>query len=187
MDKRIRIGVVAKKILVLLGSGLALGLSRRPDQYFRIVASATAEWEAIDARALHDAIRDIYRSKLVRWTENDDGTVTAVLTKNGAQYTSRYNLETLKIKLPERWDEQWRIVIFDIPEHKRKARNALAATLKRLGLIPLQKSVFVFPYDCENEIDFVAETFELRPYIRFITANAIDNDIELRHKFKLPQ
>lgn len=185
--KRTRIGSVAKRALILLGSGLALGLTRRPDQYFRILKSAAAEWQAIDARGLHDAIRDIYRSKLIRWTENDDGTVTAVLTKNGAQCALRYNLETIRIRTPEHWDELWRIVISDIPEHKKNARNAFAATLKRSGFHPLQKSVFVYPYPCDDELDFIIEAFELRPFVRRIVAQEIDNDIELRDKFKLPQ
>lgn len=178
---------MARKVLVLLGSGLALGLTGRPDRYFSILKSAAAEWRAIDTRGLHDAIRDIYRSKLVRWTENDDGTVTAVLTKNGVSYALRYNLETLRVPKQERWDGLWRIVISDIPEHKKKARNAFAATLKRVGFYPMQKSVFIFPYPCDNELDFIIETFELRPFVRLIVAQDVDNDIELRDKFKLPQ
>jgi len=182
----LRIGSVAQKILVLLGTGLALGLSRRPDQYFRVIKSAAKEWDAIGQRSLHDAIRNLYQSKLVDWKENKDGTISMILTESGAQRTLCYNLKTLHIKSPERWDEQWRIVISDIPEHKKKARNAFAATLKRVGFHPMQKSVFIHPYPCDDEMDFIIEAFGLRRFVRLITAQDVDIDVELRHKFNLP-
>ncbi|MCH7763134.1 MAG: hypothetical protein IIB95_05255, partial [Candidatus Marinimicrobia bacterium] len=62
----------------------------------------------------------------------------------------------------------WRIVIFDIPEKRKKARDAINLKLKELGFHPIQKSTFIFPYECRNEIDFVAEHFFVRKYINYI-------------------
>ena len=56
-------------------------------------------------------------------------------------------------------DGEWRIVIFDIPEKFKKAREALRMKLKELGFLELQKSVFIFPYECEDEINFIVEVF----------------------------
>src|SRR3989344_4593151 len=63
--------------------------------------------------------------------------------------------EWKEIKKPARWDKLWRLVIFDIPEEERTGRMALAAKLKELGFYPLQKSVFIHPYECKDEIDFI--------------------------------
>ncbi len=78
------------------------------------------------------------------------------------------------------------MVIFDVPEHLKKGRMALSTKLKELGFHPLQKSVLVFPYPCRDEIDFVLELFNLRPYVRFLTVHEIDADFDLPKVFHLP-
>ncbi len=47
------------------------------------------------------------------------------------------------------WDKRWRLVTFDIPEHRRKDRLTLRRELRaqRFGL--LQRSVWVSPHDVE--------------------------------------
>lgn len=85
----------------------------------------------------------------------------------------------------KKWDSQWRIVIFDIPERFKKARNALSLTLKKMGFYPLQKSVFVHPFECADEIDFVIEFWNMRPYVRLVLATHIDNELHLKNHFGL--
>lgn len=182
---RLKIGPVGRKVLLLLGAGLALGLTHQPDQYFRIIKSASREWQKINRQSLYKAIRKLYQSKLIDYKENDDGTITLILTGDGGNRVLRYNLDKIEIKKPARWDRLWRIVIFDIPEKQKEGRNALAAKLKQLGFYPFQKSVFIFPYECRNEIDFIIEVFNLRLYVRFIVAKETDIDLDLKHKFRL--
>ena len=83
------------------------------------------------------------------------------------------------------WDGKWRTVIFDIPEKLKSARNALRDKLKEVGFHELQKSVFVFPYECKDEIDFIIEFFNLRQYVRYGIFDFIDNDLHLRKTFNL--
>ena len=97
----------------------------------------------------------------------------------------RYDFNKMKIKIPNKWDGLWRMVIFDIPEDRRKVRNAINFKLKDLGFVSLQKSVFVYPYECRNGIDFVGEFFYARKYIRYIEVRDIDNDKKLKKKFCL--
>jgi DNA-binding transcriptional regulator PaaX len=49
-------------------------------------------------------------------------------------------VEEVKLKKPEKWDKKWRIVIFDIPNKKKPARNTLTEKLKKLGFYHLQKA-----------------------------------------------
>ena len=49
----------------------------------------------------------------------------------------------------------------------------------------MQKSVFLYPYDCKNEIDFILEIFEIKPYVRYIVAKDIDIALDLKQRFKL--
>lgn len=180
-----KLGPVEQKILILLAAGLALGLSGRPDQYFRIVKSVTKEWRKINQRSLREAIRRLHQSHMINFRENIDGTITIDLEDDGKKASLRYNLDKLKITKPDKWDGFWRMVIFDIPEFKKKGRDALAIKLKQMGFLAIQKSVFIYPYDCRKEIEFVSEVFEVKPYVRFIIVKDIDIELDLKQKFNL--
>ncbi len=91
----------------------------------------------------------------------------------------------MQIKKSAIWDRKWRVVFFDIPEKKRKARDALRNKLRELGFRELQKSVFVHPYSCQSEIDFIVEFFEIRPYVRYGELTNLTNEAELKLRFDL--
>jgi DNA-binding transcriptional regulator PaaX len=184
-QKRNKIGAVEQKILLLLGGGLLLSLSKSPDQYFRILKGVTKEWKQINKRVLHIAIKKLYKSKLITCIEDKKGLVTLALDGEGKNKILTYNLDKMKIKKPKRWDGLWRIVIFDVPERFKKGRDALASRLKKIDFHPIQKSVFIYPYECKNEIDFIVEIFDLKPYVRFIVAKSTDIDLELKEIFGL--
>ena len=65
------------------------------------------------------------------------------------------------------------MVIFDIPEQHKRARESLRLKLKNLNFYQLQKSVFVFPYHCKNEIEFIAEFFRIKKFITYIEAKVL--------------
>lgn len=50
------------------------------------------------------------------------------------------------------WDGYWRLVIFDISETSRYIRDALRGKLKSLGFGQFQKSVYLSPYDFEEDL-----------------------------------
>ncbi|MFH1552011.1 MAG: hypothetical protein ABIC36_04015, partial [bacterium] len=68
---------------------------------------------------------------------------------------------------------------------KKKVREALRNKLKDLGFKELQKSVFILPYECEDEIDFITEVFEIRHGVRFLKVDSFTNEEQFRIKFKL--
>lgn len=179
------IGPVGKKTLLLLSAGLTLSLTRRPDAYFRIIKIAAKEWRKINERSLREAIKKLYLSKIIDYRENDDGTVKLVLTEAGRKRALVYNLDKIEIKKPLRWDGLWRVVAFDVPEDKKRGRMALALKLKEIGFYPMQKSVFIHPYECKDEVDFIVEIFDLEPYVRFLRVKDIDIEFDLKNKFRL--
>lgn len=179
------LGPTQKKILLLLEGGLALSLTRRPDTYFRIVRKFVKEWKKINELALRRSIKRLYKSKLIDYRENKDGTVKLIVSEKGKKRVLKYDLDKIEIKKPFRWDKLWRLVVFDIPEDKNHGRKALVAKLKELGFYPMQKSVFIHPYECKNEVDFVTEMFELTPYVRFLRVKDVDIELDLKNKFNL--
>ncbi len=180
-----KLGSKSKKILLLLEGGLALSLTRRPDIYFSIVKKMAKEWKKINERSLRDSIRRLYKSKMVDFRENKDGTFLTVLTDKGKKRILKYDIDKIEIKKPALWDKLWRLVVFDVPEDNNLGRKALVAKLKELGFYPMQKSVYIYPYECKDEIDFITEIFELAPYVRFLRVKDVDIELDLKDRFYL--
>lgn len=182
---KFKMGPVMQKALILIEGGLILGLTTRPDQCFKIIKKMSKEWRNINERTLRKAIRKLYQSQLVDYKEKNNGMVSLILTDGGKKKYLQYNPDAIKISKPPRWDHLWRLVIFDIPEEKKKGRDALAAKLKGLGFYPVQKSVFIHPYECKNEVDFIVELFDLRPYVRLFIVKETDIELALKDRFGL--
>lgn len=180
-----RMGNIKKKVLLLLSAGLALGLNRSPKTHWWILKQIPKEWKKINRQALERAINSLYSSHLVEEKDNRDGTTTLILNKNGKREVLRFNIDKIEIKKPGKWDKKWRVVMFDIPEKLKGLRDSLRLHFKEIGLVEFQKSVFVFPYPCEKEIEFILEFYNARKYIRFILAERVDNQLHLMKKFNL--
>lgn len=134
-----------------------------------------------ELRRLFEKMR---RERLVDLIETKAG-LRVVLRREGVTTAIINNLDRLSFERPAQWDGRWRVVIFDIPEKKRKARDALAVKLKELNFYPLQKSTFVFPYPPHDLVDFLTEVFQISPYVRLIEATKIDGEEELLAHFEL--
>ena len=174
-----------EKIILLLASGVVLGLSRSPRNYFKVLKGAAKEWKEINRNKLVRIVREFYNDRLIDYKEDKDGSVKIILTKEGQKKALKFKLDEIEIKKSAKWDGEWRIVIFDIPERFKKAREALRMKLKDLGFLELQKSVLVLPYECEDEIDFIVEVFLIRPFVRFVRAKSFTNEEQLKIKFGL--
>ncbi|RJQ32955.1 hypothetical protein C4572_00175 [Candidatus Parcubacteria bacterium] len=174
-----------QKVLLLLLAGVALGLSKSPRGYFRVVKGLPEAWREIDRKRLYRLVREFYNKRLIDYKEDKNGFVKMVLTKEGKKRALKFKLDEMKIKKPEKWDGEWRVVIFDIPDRFKKAREALRHKIMDLGFRKLQESVFVLPYECEDEIDFIVEVFQIRPWVRFLRVRSFTNEEQIRIKFDL--
>lgn len=179
-----KLSPIKQKVLLLLMAGVALGVTYNPRRQLRIVREVAKSWKKIDEKKLNEEIASLYRQKMISLKENPDGSFEMLLSEKGKLKAINYHFEKTRIE-PPGWDKKWRIVVFDIPEKQRKGRDALREKLKNLGFRELQKSVFVFPYECYDEIEFLVEFFQLRKYVRYGVLESIDNDLHLRKMFLL--
>jgi len=173
-----------QKILLLLLGGIAFGYSFTSQRQWKVLKEVSRAWKEINREKLRKEIRNLYRSKMVGKKENPDGSYTIALTEKGKLKALTYHFQKMKIE-GEKWDGKWRLVVFDIPEKIRGGRRALREKIKELGFRELQKSVWIFPYECKDEIDFIVEFFDLRKYVRFATLESIDNELHLKKIFNL--
>ncbi|MBI2474641.1 MAG: hypothetical protein HYV68_02990 [Candidatus Taylorbacteria bacterium] len=108
------------------------------------------------------------------------------------QLTPQGNREVVYIKLNEKlrndvkkWDGKWRVIIFDIKEVRRSVRDQIRHTLKTLGFIKLQQSVWVYPYDCEDFITLLKLDARVGMQLIYMIVEKIENDKKLRTVFGL--
>lgn len=118
--------------------------------------------------------------------ENKNHQIYISLTPEGKKRAGRLQIDSLKIKKPKRWDGKWRIVIFDISQFRLFFREAFRGKLKEMGFYPLQKSVWIYPFNCHDEIAVLKDFFGLsEKEVRIIVAEDIGSDRNLKEIFKL--
>lgn len=138
----------------------------------------------ISSSKIKDGIRDLNKQKFIKKKENYDGSVLVSLTEKGMLRALNIIFKRLENR-KEEWDGKWRMIAFDIPEECRKGRNALTYRFKSASFYEFQKSLFVYPYDCQKEVIALVKLFKLEKYVRFIVADFIDTEERLKIRFKL--
>jgi len=76
-------GDTKQKILLLISAGVALGFSRSPKNYFKIIKGLPEEWKEINKSRLYSAVREFYNERIIDYKEDNDGNVKIILTKEG--------------------------------------------------------------------------------------------------------
>ena len=107
------------------------------------------------------------------------------LTSVGKEKIRKLELEDYKLSKPKRWDKKWRLVIFDIPEKKKKVRHHIRNLLEKMKFYRLQDSVWVYPYDCEDFIGLLKTELGVGKEVLYLIVDEIEGDKYLREEFGL--
>jgi DNA-binding transcriptional regulator PaaX len=135
-----------------------------------------------------NAVRNLKQRKLIEIIEEKDGKIKVQLTNKGKKRIKDFYFDALSIEKPKKWDRKWRILIFDIPSKPKifnQAREALRSKIKELGFHQMQKSVWVCPYECEDEILLVAELYKVQKHIEILTVEKMLHEESIKRKFNL--
>jgi DNA-binding transcriptional regulator PaaX len=182
-----RLGKNEEKVLLLLLTGLALPFTRSATAQYRLVRDAAREWQSITRYGLPRTVRLLEEKKLIKLERSGEDIFMVQPTKKGRERVSLARLLDAKLVIKKKWDGRWRLVVFDIPEKKRGMRNLLRQCLKNWDFRRLQASVFVSPYDCREAVEFLIRTCAGERYIKFIEAEHISRDRDIRRYFALPE
>ncbi len=106
--------------------------------------------------------------------EGKDGVIYR-FSEKGRAMVREFAVETLELENPKRWDGKWRMVMFDIPEKFKSKRLIFQRKLNELDFYPLQKSVWLHPFSCEKEINFLRDFLEIKPYVEIFELNEMPN------------
>lgn len=129
-----------------------------------------------------DGARDrLIRKRLLR--KNEQGLLC--VTPLGERELLKMQIRKEGLPRPKRWDGRWRVLIFDIPDYRRGLRAKVRRNLHTAGFVLLQKSVWVYPYDCEDFIALLKADFKIGKDMRYIIADTIEGDGIYRKQFDL--
>jgi phenylacetic acid degradation operon negative regulatory protein len=116
---------------------------------------------------------------------NEGGKNYLEITKKGQEKIKQFDYEDLKIEKPKKWDGMWRLVIFDIPEKKKKIREEIRLKLEDMGFYQIQKSAFIYPHECRDQILFIKNYWFLYKSFDYLLVKSIDTDKDLKKHFKI--
>ncbi|MBI2607908.1 MAG: hypothetical protein HYW51_03730 [Candidatus Doudnabacteria bacterium] len=180
---RIKGTEVLKYLLIGIGlAGVIIVAATAPNLFSALGLLKSRGYKQPQAKRAFDYAK---RSGLITVKKTPNGNLV-MLTEKGKIRLEKFRLGELQLTRPKKWDGKWRIVIFDVPEKFKFRRLVFAQKLKLLGLYQLQKSVWVWPYEILEEVDLMKEAYEIRPFVRLITAESIDRQTDLMKFFDLP-
>jgi len=136
-------------------------------------------------KQIRSAINSIRHQKLIEYVTDKNGTTRIKITKKGETRLRSFSIDLIEIKKPKKWDGKWKLVMFDIPMRFTKGREALRYHLKDLNFFQFQKSAWIYPYPCEDEIIFISDFFGVGKYVEVLTVEDILRDEKLKKYFCL--
>ena len=183
IEKAILIGLLpAVLVLSPMGGKIVLGLASYYIKKWWEKGGPYVPPEA-DPGRVRGSIYKLKRNDYIRWKIDKKKNIARVeLTEKGKKILGSANIDDITIVKKDDWDGQWRFFLFDVPEKQRGLRDILRAKLKDLGFFQFQKSVWMYPFQCEEELRCLCEYMEATPYATMFTAK-VDNDRILRRYF----
>lgn len=137
-----------------------------------------------EKKRVYQALEQLRSKKYISIFGTDNDKIFKI-TSLGLKKLIEFDYDNISIPKPRKWDKKWRIVIFDIPEKKQKVRKEVSFKLKDIGFLPLQKSTFLYPYDCEKEIAMIKKHWGLGKEVSFIVADYIDEQKKFAREFEV--
>ncbi|MBI2595471.1 CRISPR-associated endonuclease Cas2 [Candidatus Daviesbacteria bacterium] len=144
------------------------------------LAGAYKIFKSINKRDLGKVLKRLEKQEMINFYE-EDGKIKIEITKKGNRRLLEYDFENIEIKAKIR-DGKWRLIIFDIPEDKKSARDVFRRKLIQLGLIRLQDSVFASAFPCKKEVDFLCHFLGISDFVTLVSLDRIERGEQLIFK-----
>ena len=172
-----KINPKVKDVLILLGAGVFLAGSlvmpglpivlkplldekRRRD---------VKEWERYNLSNLRKLIKRLEAQKVVEIVGEK-----VIITNKGRQKILKYNLEDMELE--RKTDGKWRVIIYDVANLKKYQRDIFRKMLVKLKFLRLQESVYLTPFVCDKEIEYLREMFDVGKEVLVLKVKEIENE-----------
>ena len=156
--------------------------------YFALgkIIKALLEEKEIKKKQIKKTLYDLEQKKFLYLKKRKDE-VYVYIREKGRKKILQYSIKKILDfkKKTKKWSGKWFLVFFDVPENQRNKRDHLRNFLRFIGFYPYQKSVYIFPYDCQEEIALVKKIIEGGKYLSYIVAEKIEDEKKFKNKFGL--
>lgn len=178
-----------KEVLILLGAGTFLAASLVMPNLPMVLKpfldekrkKEANEWKKFNTWRLKQVLKRMHQQKLVDIVEQDEGHLVKI-SDNGKKKLLKFNLDEMELK-NKKWDGKWRIIIYDILTGKKEQANLFRRTLKRLKFFQLQRSVYITPFKCYDEIEYLRHVCDVDREVLILTVSGLENETAYREYF----
>ncbi|MBA3757487.1 hypothetical protein H0X09_01315 [Candidatus Saccharibacteria bacterium] len=118
-------------------------------------------------------LTELKRQNLVNVTRSNEK-FCYTLTPNGAHRLQQALIDEISIVIPNAWDKKWRVVSFDIPTKFSRQRAVFVRRLQDKGFMMLQKSMWVHPAPCFEQVEKLAGHYNILRYCSLFEVSRFD-------------
>lgn len=141
------------------------------------------KWNKYNLWRLRQMIKRMYDSKYVEIKE-ENGTPVVKISDKGKGKLLTYDIETMQLD-DSKWDGKWRLVIYDVQAGKKTNSEMFRRTLNKLNLLKLQKSVYLTPFKCEDEIEFLRQFYGIGDEVLILKVGSLENELAYKDYYGL--
>lgn len=182
--KKIRIGRVGEIVLATIATAGILSVALFAPNALQMFTPFMKRKKRAPKQEIQRNLESFIASGLVKRVIADDGTPSLILTKKGHwEVLLRHRQKDSGEK--QKWDGRWRVIVFDVPNEKSTIRAELRRAIRLYGLHLLQKSVWVYPYPCDDFVQLLRSHLDISAHVLYMTVDTIENDKELRREFNV--
>lgn len=122
----------------------------------------------LNKSVLSNALKRLRENGLIDFV--DDKTLMLRLTDKGKSKAlwTKMRLEE------EKWDGKWRLVVWDIPEKRKNARDLLRHQLKQLGFIKFQNSIWISKKNCTKLLQEYIKKVGIGDWVKVLESDSIN-------------
>jgi len=171
-----RLSKKQKEVIKIVGKSLILASALFAPNIVQILRPRNTQEKQSGTRS----IKRLFDNKIIYLSGEE-----IRLTKKGIELLKIIDIEDITIKSDGEWDRQWHIVCYDIPEHKKKEREYFRSKLIELGFRFIQKSLWVYPYGCKEEIAIIAQNLGIAPFVAYLNTDYLPRQEKLIQIFDL--
>ncbi len=185
-NKNIRIGLIGEAILGVLVAGTVVSVFALFPGVALAIGPFIKKKKRFPRQVIVKSLDSLIATGLVKRVKSPNGVVVLRLTKKGS-WEALLRHRTLPTATQEKndWDKMWRLVIFDIPNEKNRKRSDLRRAVSMYGFKQLQKSVWVYPYECDDFVQLLKSHLDVSRDVLYMKVTYIENDRHLRKEFDL--
>lgn len=174
------IGTLLVGSIIMPGLGIAGGAIIRAKRKYDFQEDQKA-WKKFNLRLLKRNLKRLHEQKVVEITQ-ENGQEVIKLTQKGYAKFLRFKLEDHSLK-EKAWDGKWRLVLYDIATLKKDKQEGFRRILKSMNFLALQKSAYLTPYKCNQQINYLREYFSLGEEVLLLEISQLENDKYFKEYF----